>query len=222
MASLLHKAQSMMWAMLGAVCAASSPLAPSAATQAWIDGLIIGHNLCPWARRASVRIVCTPDADALLRAVPAEADALRAEMTPFATTLLVLPERGLDAFTFGRIFCESESAVSEHSSWLKLLAFHPERLDTGPGCTTNPMDAAHFSTRSPLPTIQLLREAELSHARAEWESMQPVTARIRYPGAFGLLVRNKEKLRGMGRVKLQELMDSYLCSKISHGAEEEL
>lgn len=196
--------------VLAAVLAAS----PEAATRAWIQGIVVGQDLCPWARRARARIVCPRDPAALLAMVPSEAAALEASSAPFATTLLVLPGRSKDAYDvgaydFGAIFGQAAASVS--GGTIKLLAFHPERLDGGPGCSSDPDDAAHFSVRSPLPTVQLLRERDLSHARAEWESWeakQPASAGRRYPGAFGLLLRNKRRLRDVGSLQLRRLLDA--------------
>ena len=42
-----------------------------------------------------------------------------------------------------------------------LLAFHRRRLDLGPGCHADTADAAHFTVRSPYPTLQLLMVSDL-------------------------------------------------------------
>jgi hypothetical protein len=144
-----------------------------------------------------------------LALVPSEAAALEASPAPFATTLLVLSGRCVDAHAFGAIF--GQAAASVAGGDIKLLAFHPERLDEGPGCSSDPADAAHFSVRSPLPTVQLLRDCDLSRARAEWarwEATQQANAGRRYPGAFGLLLQNKRRLRDIGSLQLRRLLDA--------------
>jgi hypothetical protein len=86
---------------------------------------------------------------------------------------------------------------------LVLLAFHPQRVDRGPGCFPDDADeAGHFTVRSPWPTLQLLRSVDVDNARAEWAE------RRGGPGAWGLLVANKRKLRAMGSAELASRIDS--------------
>jgi uncharacterized protein (DUF697 family) len=62
-----------------------------------------------------------------LALVSSEAAALEASPVPFATTLLVLPGRCIGAHDFGALFGQAAASVSGGD--IKLLAFHPERLD---------------------------------------------------------------------------------------------
>eukprot|EP00802_Teleaulax_amphioxeia_P009272 Tamp_09288.p6 GENE.Tamp_09288~~Tamp_09288.p6 ORF type:complete len:110 (+),score=16.13 Tamp_09288:339-668(+) len=48
-----------------------------------------------------------------------------------------------------------------HAQRVDLLAFHRWRNDQGPGTSKDPDDAAHFSVRSPYPTLQLLKDKDL-------------------------------------------------------------
>ena len=61
--------------------------------------------------------------------------------------------------------------------------------------------------RSPYPTLQLLREEDLVWARNQWQQQHaqngPMTTQngpSAGPGALGLLMANKQRLRGMGDV----------------------
>ena len=92
---------------------------------------------------------------------------------------------------------------------LALLAFHPDRCDSGPGCANDANDAGHYSVRSPLPTVQLLREADLEVAREQWASRRPDEP---HPGALGLLLENKQKLRQLGTERLRDMLDE--CSNV--------
>lgn len=94
-----------------------------------------------------------------------------------------------------------------------LLAFHRWRVDEGPGTSSDPEDAAHFSVRSPYPTLQLLSECDLHWARSQWQQQQRRRTDGRgkhLPGALGLLMQNKEVLRARGSAALAALMDSLL------------
>ena len=57
----------------------------------------------------------------------------------------------------------SQRALSLHYDGIDILAFHRRRLDNGPGCL-GADDAAHFSVRSPYPTLQLLMVQDLVSA----------------------------------------------------------
>jgi len=81
-----------------------------------------------------------------------------------------------------------------------MLAFHRYRTDSGPGCSDDVNDAAHFTVRSPYPTLQLLLQKDLEHARSQWadtdEGRRSVARGL--PGALGLLQQNKQRLRRLG------------------------
>lgn len=132
----------------------------------------------------------------------------------WSTTLLVFSDRrfsgtqGLAAFV--KLWTAAQAALHEDSEDLTgtgsgdqalrgtidLLAFHPDRVDRGPGCSGDPRDPGHFSTRSPFPLLQLLRAADLAAARSQW------AARHGGPGALSLLLQNKDRLRDLGHAAL--------------------
>ena len=96
-----------------------------------------------------------------------------------------------------------------------MLAFHPMRSDAGPGCAArDPTDAGHYSVRSPLPTIQLLRSEDLESSREAYAARRvqgAAMARARHPrapGALALLLENKRRLRSLGTPMLQRLLDA--------------
>ena len=98
---------------------------------------------------------------------------------------------------------------------MELLAFHPTRSDAGPGCAAgDPTDAGHYSVRSPLPTIQLLRSDDLEASREAYAATRVPGAAIararhpRAPGALALLLENKRRLRSLGAPLLQRLLDA--------------
>ncbi|KAJ1471591.1 hypothetical protein T484DRAFT_1977315 [Baffinella frigidus] len=125
------------------------------------------------------------------------------------TTVLVFPGEGYEGDgegscgAFPRLARRCEEVARRYGQ--ELLAFHPNRADTGPGCSDAASDAAHYSVRSPYPTLQLLRQADLVRAREQWaageEGRRAVEAGL--PGALGLLMANKRRLREMGSEELQ-------------------
>ena len=198
----------------GIACSASKKMkSPSAgwrlATLAWIEGLVIGRNLCPWAaatvKTSEFRLVHAPSLDVLEDIVVAEAAAFP-QQCPSSTpppTILVVCDTDCPVADFAKISNRATRRVSELQ--LDVLAFHPDRIDTGPGCSTDPSDAAHYTVKSPLPTIQLLRQSDLRSARADYASRHDSTL----PGALELLNGNKQRLRTVGPARLRSQLESW-------------
>ena len=187
--------------------------AADTATRKWIDRVVIGERLCPWAAPASPRILVVQEPSLAL--LDEEAALLLAER-PLSTTLVVCCDESLrtDARSFGRLFVSLRAECSAGPG-VDLLAFHPMRSDAGPGCAAgDPTDAGHYSVRSPLPTIQLLRSEDLESSReafADRRVQGAAAARARHPrapGALALLLENKRRLRSLGTPMLQRLLDA--------------
>ena len=187
--------------------------AADTATRRWINRVVIGERLCPWAAPASPRILVVQEPSCEL--LDQEVALLLAEK-PLSTTLVVCCDESLrsDARSFGHLF-KSLQAGCAVGHGVDLLAFHPMRSDAGPGCVSgDPTDAGHYSVRSPLPTIQLLRSEDLETSRAAFAGNRvqgAALARARHPrapGALALLLENKRRLRSIGTPMLQRLLDA--------------
>ena len=177
-----------------------------AATQAWVEELVVGQGLCPWASSARIRYRSAASVDRMESLVAAEAASLLDLSSPLVTTLIVL-DTDLDISSFAAATSKASTALPPG---LELLAFHPHRLDVGPGCSTDFFDAAHFSVRSPLPTLQLLRSADVERARAEFFAGASARVNARaMPGALSLLFQNKRKLRRIGAAPLQKALEAW-------------
>ena len=196
--------------------------AANAATRRWIDRVVIGERLCPWAAPASPRILVVQEPSLAL--LDEEAALLLAER-PLSTTLVVCCDESLrtDARSFGRLFVSLQAECSVGPG-VDLLAFHPMRSDAGPGCAAgDPTDAGHYSVRSPLPTIQLLRSEDLESSREAYADRRvqgAAAARARHPrapGALALLLENKRRLRSLGTPMLQRLLDACFETAAEHG-----
>ena len=187
--------------------------AADAATRRWIDRVVIGERLCPWAAPASPRILVVREPSLPLLE---EEAALLLAARPLSTTLVVCCDDSLrkDARSFGTLFMTLQAAC-DVGPGVELLAFHPTRSDAGPGCAAgDPTDAGHYSVRSPLPTIQLLRSDDLEASREAYAATRVPGAAIararhpRAPGALALLLENKRRLRSLGAPLLQRLLDA--------------
>ena len=138
-------------------------------TVRWLEGAVIGLNLCPFAKGVHVKgqihyVVSTAtDAEGVAEDLHRELEAL-AEANPEArdTTLLVLP-RALHDFLDFNDFLEVADAMVEEldlGGILQVASFHPQFQFDG----TDVDDVTNCTNRSPYPTLHLLREDSIDKA----------------------------------------------------------
>ncbi|MGB3546560.1 MAG: DUF1415 domain-containing protein [Saprospiraceae bacterium] len=162
-----------------------------AAAQQWVDDFVIRLGLCPFAapvrRAGQVRFVTVPatDEDGVYRAFLAEAaHLLDTPAEEIATTILICTHALTDFDDYWEFTGACESALAEAglAGTLQLATFHPHYVFAD----TEPDDPANRTNRSPLPLLQLLREAGITAALAS------------YPGKpEDIPERNKALLRKM-------------------------
>ena len=168
------------------------------ATRHWIDTLVVGLGLCPFARavleRGLVRLVVVEsDATAeVLERLAGEAARLADGDARDATTLLVVPEGFGDFDAYLELLGLAEALLVElgHDGELQIASFHPDYRFAG----EPPDDAANHTNRSPFPTLQLLQEASVSRALA------------RHPDPTAIPARNVERLRALGAAGVRALL----------------
>lgn len=139
------------------------------ATRRWIGEMVVGLNLCPFARRVFhgnlIRYTVTDaaDAESLRTELANELDILnQTPETEIETTLLIHP-RALGHFTD---YCDflpvAQSLVRTQGlrGVIQIASFHPEFQfqDAEPAAVEN------YTNRSPFPMLHLLREASVSRA----------------------------------------------------------
>ena len=149
-------------------------------------------ELCPFAapvlRDSSLRIaVSAADTTAgQLADYLAELDRLQAaEESAIATTLLVFEHGPPDFVDFLGLVEAAEDLLEEAglAGTIQLAHFHPAYRFAG-----EPVDSlSHFTNRSPLPVIHLLREAMLTRVLSS------------YPDPESIPRRNIERLEALGR-----------------------
>lgn len=137
------------------------------ATRQWLEEVVIGLNLCPFARKElvndRVRFVVSPvdSEEALLGALQAELGFLD-EHPEVETTLLIHPAV-LSGFEDYNEFLAAADGLLEllgMDGVYQVASFHPDYrfADTAPG------DAENYTNRSPYPMLHLLREASVERA----------------------------------------------------------
>jgi|EP00624_Nannochloropsis_granulata_P000870 hypothetical protein len=172
----------------------------------WLQDLVIGFKLCPWAGPAlnanAIKIMVHPEdsnLEVLIETAIKEASLLASmpdgPERQNLTTLIGVPGTKLADF---QDFLDLAGTVDDFLDELQLrgkvqlASFHPDYrfADTSPGA-----DVENFTNRSPMPILHLLREVEVSRAL---EGYVGDPARI--------YERNKAVMREVGAEKLQRLI----------------
>eukprot|EP00747_Dinoflagellata_sp_TGD_P208810 gnl/TRDRNA2_/TRDRNA2_82258_c0_seq1.p1 gnl/TRDRNA2_/TRDRNA2_82258_c0~~gnl/TRDRNA2_/TRDRNA2_82258_c0_seq1.p1 ORF type:complete len:229 (+),score=27.87 gnl/TRDRNA2_/TRDRNA2_82258_c0_seq1:55-741(+) len=175
------------------------------ATQLWLDRVVIGERLCPFAPpvraapRLKLRASTAVNASEVIEEVAEEAailsDGIRrgsAAGLP-ETTLLVLDGK-LQPFVrdwrdLVRLSWKLQAdaiAGRGFEEEIQLVLFHPLAMHSAYGESGPEEDPADFTIRAPFPTVHLLRECDV------------LSAVESYPDAAQIPSRNKVRLRAQG------------------------
>lgn len=179
------------------------PADPQAAVAQWLQEVVIGLNLCPFARKpfmankVRIEVVAEARAEALIQQLQAELRFLD-EHPELDTSILVLTQ-ALDDFLAYNDF------VHEVEDWLwregyegiyQVASFHPDYYFAD----TEPSDVSNFTNRAPFPLLHILREQQLEELLA------------RYPDADTIPEQNILRLRQLSAEQLRQLF-SYLIPR---------
>jgi hypothetical protein len=150
-----------------------------AETRAWVERVVIGVNLCPFAKapqvKGLVRYVLSEasEPEALLAGLIEELKLLAG--TPadrIETTLLVHPQVLVDFADYNDFLGLAESAVAGLGleGVIQVASFHPRYQFAG----TAPDDLTNATNRSPYPTLHLLREESVERAVAAFPEAEAI------------------------------------------------
>jgi uncharacterized protein len=163
-----------------------------AVTRRWVTGVVVGLNLCPFARRVAdagrVRYAVTGagDEEGLLAALGAElAGLVAAPRAAIETTLLIHP-RAFPAFpAFNDFLPEADRLVRrlKLAGVVQVVGFHPGFRFAGAA----PDAAENYTNRSPHPMLHLLREESVTEVAGDADALAAIPR------------RNTETLRALGR-----------------------
>jgi hypothetical protein len=170
-----------------------------AATRAWVERVVIGLNLCPFAKAVHVKdqiryvVSDATTEEALLADLLVELKLLAdADPERIDTTLLIHPHALGDFLDYNDFLDIADAALDEQEldGILQVASFHPhyQFADTGAD------DVENCSNRSPYPTLHLLREASVDRAVAA------------FPEAESIYERNIVTLRSLGYAAWARLM----------------
>jgi hypothetical protein len=136
------------------------------ATQRWLEQVVIGLNLCPFAakpfleKQVRISVTACRDTDCLLNTLQAELE-IMAEHRPqeIETTLLVVPDMLADFYDYNDFLDQAEALLDEQgwTGHFQLASFHPHYQFAD----TEPEDCENLTNRAPYPILHLIREASL-------------------------------------------------------------
>jgi hypothetical protein len=161
-------------------------------TRRWIADVVIGLNLCPFARRPSeaglVRYAVTDAADevSLLAALSRELTALaETPRSVVETTLLIHPAAFPDFLDYNDFLGPADDLLRglRMQGVIQIASFHPRYQFAG----TAPDAVENYTNRSPYPMLHLLREDSLTEVASDPERLLDIPR------------RNIELLRRLGR-----------------------
>lgn len=165
----------------------------------WIETVVIGLNLCPFARRpfaaGLIRFAVTPAATegVLLDALAAELTALAAApRAAVETTLLIHPNALADFLDYNDFLATADRCVRDLGleGVVQLASFHPQYRFAG----TTPDAVENYTNRSPYPMLHLLREESVTEVNRDPAAME------------GIPERNVTTLKALGLKRVREML----------------
>lgn len=164
----------------------------------WLDEVVIGLNLCPFAarqrdeKRVRIAVSHAKTEEALLDDLQRELELLAD--TPVAeleTTLLVIADM-LEDFGDYNDFLDAVDIWLEQFGWegeLQVASFHPHYQFAD----TDPDDAGNLTNRSPWPLLHIIREESLEKAIEH------------FPDVDGIPGRNIERMEALSAEERRRL-----------------
>ena len=170
-----------------------------AATGAWLERIVIGLNLCPFAKAVHVKnqirfvVSRAQNSDALLEDLERELNFLaQADPGQIDTTLLIHPDVLTDFLDYNDFLdvCDSVVEELEFDGVLQVASFHPQYQFAD----TEMDDVSNFTNRSPFPTLHLLREDSVTRVVETFLDVD------------GIYEKNIATLRKLGIEKVKQLL----------------
>jgi uncharacterized protein len=169
------------------------------ATQMWLERIVIGLNLCPFAKAVHIKqqirwvVSQATSAEQLAQDVQHELALLRdADPAQIDTTLLIHPLVLQDFIEYNDFLNQADALLDQMQldGVVQIASFHPHYQFAG----TVADDVTNHTNRSPYPMLHLLREDSVARAVAAT------------PDAAQIYERNMATLRRLGLPGLQALL----------------
>ena len=148
-------------------------------TQQWLTDVIVGLNLCPFAKRVvladTIRLTVSESttAEQLLEEFVAEIELLEnTDIEHLETTLLIIPKM-LAGFDEYNQFLDLIDELLLQFNWqgiFQIASFHPRYCFAG----ANPDDRENLTNQSPYPILHILREHSVEKAIAHYPDVDTI------------------------------------------------
>ena len=171
-------------------------------TQNWLEQIVIGLNLCPFAKREFIKSrihyeVCHSDK------VPDLLESLQQALTQLAnnpkieTTLIIHPNILQHFEDYNEFLDLAEQLLFDlgHEGTIQIASFHPDYQFAN----TQQNDPENYTNRSPFPLIHLLREDSVEKAIST------------YPNPEQIPANNIALMNKLGSAKLHQLFKGCLA-----------
>lgn len=169
------------------------------ATRRWIDQVVVGLDLCPFAEasiaRDGLRMTVCPatDAEELSAALIDELRLLQTPVgQPFDSSLLIHPGTLRDFAHYNDYLDRCDEILVKHA-WVgefQIASFHPQYRFAG----SREHDPGNYTNRSPYPMLHVLREASVSRAIEQ------------HPDPESIPATNIRRLENLGEPALKALL----------------
>lgn len=184
----------------------TSPAQIISRVKCWLETLVIGEGLCPFARQpyqlGRVRFVVSSarDEEALLEDVLTELLYLRkTPMQESETSLLILPEMLEDFLDYNDFLdlIDGLLAQEQMDGEFQIATMHPDYQFAD----TDFEDAQNYTNRSPYPILHLLREQSLNLALESFAEPEQIPQ------------RNIRHMHRLGSVAIQQMLSQCMAEE---------
>jgi hypothetical protein len=150
-----------------------------AQTQRWLEQVVIGLNLCPFASKPNrnnqikIEVTRATSEETLLEDILAQLMELDCKtVQELETTLVVVPEMLHDFFDYN-MFLDWLDALIKQQEWegvFQVATFHPNYCFGG----ANPDDDENLTNRSPFPIFHLIREESMERVLSHYPNPERI------------------------------------------------
>ena len=150
------------------------------AVRRWLETVVIGLNLCPFAARElrleRIRFAVTSATTETQVSQRLRSELQRLDSQPdIETTLLILPNALQKFGDYNNFLDTAENLLKtmDMEGIYQIASFHPHYQFAG----TRASDAENYTNRSPYPVLHLLREASLEKSIARYPDVNQIPQR---------------------------------------------
>lgn len=151
-------------------------------TQQWVEAIVVGLNLCPFAapevRNQSIRYVASHAAslEEATQDFLAELQIIqKSDESDLSTSLVNFTGTAVEFEAFLDLLdmCQSALESAGLEGVFQLASFHPQYCFSG----VDPDDITNWTNRAPFPTIHIIREGQMSRVLVHYKTPEEIPER---------------------------------------------